>query len=300
MADLSNLPNSDYSQTHPLLIGTIDEMIERFIGSFSWAQLLQAIVVSFAWVFDAQQTFISVFTDAEPTWHRIDSNYKYSYCNSTVITNSCKLPRNAWTWNQPMQASTVSAWDMSCLGPVVAGLPTSSFFSGCLHGGLVLATLADSSVGRKNSLVISCLMMSLSAFLTALSPNIWSYSILRFITGFCLHNQYRRDKVGIIGYICYTLGFLSLPAMAYFIRGSSWRVLYILTSDPAIIYSVIVHFMVDESPRWFMVQGRKEEAITTLRKLEQHQNADLYSAIKILWDKKWAFRRLSAVMIGSE
>ncbi|KAI3997033.1 hypothetical protein MKX01_021309 [Papaver californicum] len=339
MDDLSNLLNSDDSQTHPLLekhIGTLDETIERFIGSFGWAQLLQAVVVSFAWVFDAQQTFISVFTDAEPTWHCIDPNNKYSYCNSTIITNSCKLPRNAWTWNEPMQTSTVSEWDLSCLGPAIAGLPTSSFFSGCLLGGLVLATLADSSLGRKNLLVISCLLMSLSAFLTAFSPNIWIYSILRFITGFgratigtCalvlsteIVGKSRRDKVGIIGFICFTLGFISLPAMAYFTRGSSWRVLYILTSAPAVIYSIIIHFMVHESPRWLMVQGRKEEAITTLRSIAspdsygsnnnvlsislsgisielEQWNADLYSAIKILWDKKWAFRRLSAVMVVS-
>ncbi|KAI3914404.1 hypothetical protein MKW92_016066 [Papaver armeniacum] len=335
MASLSNLPNSDDSQTHPILdehTGTLDEMIERFIGSFGWAQLIQAMVVSFAWFFDAQQTFISVFTDAEPTWHCIDP--KYSYCNSTIITNSCKLPRNAWAWNEPIQTSTVSEWDLSCLGPFVAGLPTASFFCGCLIGGFVLATLADSSLGRKNSLVISCLMMSLSAFLTALSPNIWIYSILRFVTGFArstisscalvlsteIVGKNRRDKVGIIGYICYTLGFLSLPSMAYFAEGLSWRVLYILTSIPGVIYSIIVHFMVHESPRWLMVQGRKEEAITTLRsiasygtnnnaldislsgisiELEQHSNADLYSAIKILWDKKWALRRLSTVMVVS-
>ncbi|KAI3844402.1 hypothetical protein MKX03_024559 [Papaver bracteatum] len=337
MKDLSNPPDSDDTQIHPLLekhIGTLDETIERFIGRFGWAQLLQAMVVSFAWVFDAQQTFISVFADAEPTWHCIDPNNKYSYCNSTIITNSCKFPRDAWTWNEPMQTSTVSEWDLSCSGPVAAGLPTASFFCGCLLGGFVLATLADSSLGRKNSLVISCLIMSLSAFLTTFSPNIWIYSILRFITGFgrstigtCalvlsseIVGKSRRDKVGIIGFICFTLGFLSLPALVYFTRGSSWRVLYLLTSTPAIVYSIIVHFMVHESPRWLMVQGRKEEAIKTLRsiaspdsygtnnnitlcgisiELEQQCNADLYSAIKILWDKKWAFRRLSALMVVS-
>ncbi|RZC84457.1 hypothetical protein C5167_047243 [Papaver somniferum] len=76
--------------------------------------------------------------------------------------------------------------------------------------------------------------------------------------------------------------------------------------------------MVHESPRWLMVQGRKEEAITTLRSIAstdsydgisislsgisiglEQWNADLYSAMKILWDKKWAFRRLSAVMVVS-
>ncbi|MCL7030111.1 hypothetical protein MKW94_009330 [Papaver nudicaule] len=260
MADSANLLNSDDSQTHPLLEKrneTLDETIERFIGTFVWAQLLQVMVVSLAWGFEAQQTLISVFTDAEPTWHCKDPNSKYAYCNSTVITNRCKLPRNAWTWDEPMQTSTVSEWDLSCLGPVIAGLPASSFFSGSLLGGLVLATLADSSLGRKNLLVISCLIMSFSSFATAFAPNIWIYSVLRFTAGFgrstiltCalvlsteIVGKSRRDKVGIVGFICFTLGFLSLPAMAYITRGSSWRVLYILTSVPAVIYSIIVHFI---------------------------------------------------------
>ncbi|RZC88232.1 hypothetical protein C5167_016033 [Papaver somniferum] len=257
MADTSNLFNSDYPQTHPLLekhVKTLDETIERFIGNFGWAQLLQAIVVSCAWVFDAQQTFISVFADAEPSWHCTDP--RIESCNATMISNLCKLPRNSWTWDEPIQTSTVSEWDLSCLGPVIAGLPTSSFFSGCLLGGLVLATLADSSLE---------------------------------IVG-----KSRRDKVGVIGFIFFTLGFLSLPAMAYFTRG------------------------------WLMVQGRKEEAINTLTSIaspdfygtnnnilsislsgidlsvEPEQcNIDLYSSIKMLWDKKWAFRRLSAVMVVS-
>ncbi|KAI3834937.1 hypothetical protein MKX03_009365 [Papaver bracteatum] len=335
MADTSN---TDDSQT-PLLEKhgkTLDETIERFIGSFGWAQLLQAVAVSFAWVFDAQQTFISVFADAAPAWHCIDPHMEL--CNSTTISNLCKLPRDAWTWNEPIQTSTVSEWGLSCLGPVIAGLPTSSFFFGCLLGGLVLATLADSSLGRKNLLVISCLIMSSSTLLTAFSPNIWIYSILRFVTGFgratigtCslvlsteIVGKSRRDKVGIIGFICFTLGFLSLPAMAYFTRGSSWRMLYILTSVPAMVYSIIVHFMTYESPRWLMVQGRKEEAIHTLRSIAspdiygsnnnllsislsgidlsiepKQSNTDLYASIKMLWDKTWAFRRLSAVMVVS-
>ncbi|XP_026460042.1 organic cation/carnitine transporter 3-like [Papaver somniferum] len=342
MADTSNLLlNPDDSQTHPLLerySKTFDETIERFIGSFGWAQLLQAVLVSFAWVFDAQQTFISVFADAEPAWHCIDSHIEL--CNSTTISNLCKLPRNAWTWNEPIQTSTVSEWGLSCWGPVVAGLPTSSFFFGCLLGGLVLATLADSKLGRKNLLVISCLIMSSSTLLTAFSPNIWIYSILRFVTGFgratigtCslvlsteIVGKSRRDKVGIIGFICFTLGFLSLPVMAYLTRGYSWRILYILTSVPAIVYSVMVHFMTYESPRWLMVQGRKEEAINTLKSIAspdpdlygsnnnllsislsgidlsiepKQSNTDLYASIKLLWDTTWAFRRLSAVMVVS-
>ncbi|XVF33806.1 hypothetical protein REPUB_Repub18cG0002700 [Reevesia pubescens] len=266
---------------------SLDEMIERCIGDFSWSQFSEAIFVSFAWVFDAQQTFISVFTDAEPSWHCTQMDHE-------------------------------SAW-----------LPASSFFMGCLAGGLALATLADSTLGRKNMLFFSCLMMSLSSIFTIFSSNIWIYSALRFINGFgratigtCalvlsteLVGKRWRGRVGVIGFFCFTLGFLSLPVIAYVNRGCSWRTLYLWISVPTIFYSILVRFLVHESPRWLFVRGLKEEAVSTLKNMAQTNqsvfltmsfsnvlieqeswNVDLFSSIKILLNKRWAFRRLAAVM----
>ncbi|XP_019054642.1 PREDICTED: organic cation/carnitine transporter 3-like [Nelumbo nucifera] len=73
---------------------------------------------------------------------------------------------------------------------------------------------------------------------------------------------------------------------------------------------------VRESPRWLLVKGRKDEVIKTLRTITTRNQssfrlsvsfsgisivpetfaANLYSAIKALVEKKWAFRRLMAVM----
>ncbi|KAH0986215.1 hypothetical protein GBA52_013392 [Prunus armeniaca] len=128
-------------------------------------------------------------------------------------------------------------------------------------------------------LFLSCLMMSMSTFLTAFSTNIWIYSALRFITGFGratigtsalvlsteLVGRRWRGQVGVIGFFCFTLGFLSLPAIAYSQRAHSWRSLYIWTSIPTFLYSITVHFLVRESPRWLFVRGRKEDAIATLK-----------------------------------
>ncbi|OMO89444.1 General substrate transporter [Corchorus capsularis] len=307
---------------------SLDDTIERCIGDFGWSQFLQAILVSLAWVFDAQQTFISVFTDAEPSWHCSDqSSSSSTICNS--LSNICQLPKDSWSWDLPLETSIISEWGLECSSSFVTGLPASSFFMGCLIGGLVLATLADSTLGRKNMLFFSCLMMSLSSLLTVFSSNVWIYSALRFVNGFgratigtCalvlsteLVGKRWRGQVGVIGFFCFTLGFLSLPLLAYINRGSSWRNLYLWSSIPTILYCILVRFIVHESPRWLFVRGRKEEAVSTLKSMAAGQsiltmsfsnvpmeqeswNVDIYSTIKILLNKRWAFKRLAAVMVA--
>ncbi|KAF3615167.1 Organic cation/carnitine transporter 3 [Capsicum annuum] len=292
---------SDQS-SEPLLLNrkkaskSLDETIERCIGEFGWAQLLQSILVSLSWVFDAQQTFISVFTDT--------------------------LAVSEWS----LQPGVSSA---------LTGLPASSFFIGCLIGGLVLSTLADTKLGRKNMLILSCLIMSLTGTITSISTNIWMYSFFRLLSGFgratigtcalvlsteLVGNQWR-GQVGIIGFVCFTIGFLSLPMIAYVNKESSWRVLYLWTCVPTILYSILVHLFVHESPRWLYVRGNKEEFVLTLKSIttrssltlsffgsffefedQEHNNSEestmsLYSAIKMLIEKNWAFRRLISVML---
>ncbi|KAH7536663.1 organic cation/carnitine transporter 3 [Ziziphus jujuba] len=313
-------------------IPSLDSTIETCIGDLGWPQLFQALLVSLAWLFDAQQTFLSIFTDADPPWHCTDSTTTSINSNcSSFSTDVCLLPSDSWAWDLPRHASFISEWGLQCAGSFLTGLPGSSFFMGCLIGGLVLATLADSSLGRKNMLFLGSLVMSLSALCTAFSSNVWIYSALRFVAGFgrstigtCslvlsteLVGKRWRGQVGVIGFLCFTLGFLSLPALAFVNRGSSWRNLYLWTSIPAVLYCLIVRVLVRESPRWLFVKGRKDDAIATLKSMappsnldnlsmmsfsrlpleqETSSNVDIYSTIKILVQKTWAFRRLSTVM----
>ncbi|KAF2302887.1 hypothetical protein GH714_010251 [Hevea brasiliensis] len=304
---------------------SLNEAIEECIADFGFAQFVQAVLVSFAWVFDAQQTFISVFTEVEPSWHCTDQ-LRNGSCDS-VFSNICQLPRDSWAWDRPIHSSIVSEWELQCWSSLIKGLPASSFFMGCLAGGLVLATLADSSLGRKNLLFLSCLLMSFSALITVFASNIWIYSALKFLNGFgratigtCalvlsseLVGKRWRGQVGVLGFLCFTLGFLSLPAIAYINRDSSWRTLYLWTSIPTFFYCILVHFLVRESPRWLLVRGRKDEAVSVITSIAATKNNlitknlsgleieqeplydDIYSAIKILLKKK--LRRLSAVMV---
>ena len=202
---------------------------------------------------------------------------------------------------------------------------------GCFFGGFLLGTLADSSLGRKNLLLISCLAMSLASLLISLiSINVWIYSALKFLVGFFRSSigtctlvllaekvgKKWRFRVGILAFLCFSMGFLSLPAIAYVNRGSSWRFLYLWTSVPGLCYSICVHFFVTESPRWLLMQGREEEAMAVLRgiapqkgdgslvasllEIPSKQKASIggmYSSISTMFEKNWALKRILAVMV---
>ncbi|KAJ1405113.1 MFS transporter superfamily [Sesbania bispinosa] len=84
---------------------SLSSTIEKCIGELNWTQFLQAILVSFAWFFDGQQTFITIFTDASPSWHCTNES-----CNSSTTSNICNLPKDSWAWDGPTQTSIISEW----------------------------------------------------------------------------------------------------------------------------------------------------------------------------------------------
>lgn len=288
-------------------------------------EFLQCILVSFAMFFDAQQSFITIYTDDYPTWH----------CNDGAAACSagseiCKLPRSSWSWDGPAHKTTISQWGLECASNFVTGLPQSSFFMGCLIGSFVLATLADTSLGRKNMLVLSCLSMSVTSMLAVFTTNVWAYSALKFVIGFLRSSigtcvlvlltekvsTEWRFTVGIVEYFCFTLGYMSLPGIAYINRNASWKTNYIWTSVPAICYSIIAYLFVTESPRWLLMQGRQEEAMAMLKGVSSVENGvdltasllkvpakqkgsvfQLYSSIAELFGRSWALKRMVAIMV---
>jgi MFS family permease len=186
----------------------IDDAVENYIGNTGKMQLFKAIFLAFAWAFDAQQAF----TDAEPRWHCTDG----SACSPDAAT-PCAFPSAAWAWDRPAETSMVSEWALKCAGPALVSLPASSFFAGCLTGGFVLATLADTFLGRKKMLLVSLVSMSFAGVLTAFASNVWAYAALRFVSGFgrsivgtCtlvlsteLVGRRWRDTVSVAGFFCW-------------------------------------------------------------------------------------------------
>ncbi|KAL6656767.1 hypothetical protein ACP70R_004547 [Stipagrostis hirtigluma subsp. patula] len=305
---------------------SIDDTIETYIGATGAMQLLKAFLLAFVWAFDAQQVFISVFTDAEPRWHCTGDD---APC-SPAVASPCALPPGAWAWDRPAETSVVSEWALKCASPALVSLPASSFFAGCLAGGFLLTTLADSVLGRKKMLLVSMGSMSVAGVLTAFATNLWAYSALRFvcrfarsIVGTCtlvlsteIVGKRWRDRVSVAGLFFFTVGFMSLPGLAYTFREASWRNMYLWTSVPSLCYCVLLYFLVQESPRWLLVRGRKQDAIeiaslngnsvtssfSMLHACTVSEDAEasgVFATLQTMWERPWALRRLAAIMATS-
>ncbi|XP_074285177.1 organic cation/carnitine transporter 3-like [Silene latifolia] len=308
--------------TVPLLL-SVDEIIEQSIGRLNFTQILQIILVSLPSFFDSQQTFISVFAHAQPTWHCTGSN---TSCASN--SNLCDLSKTEWAWDSGnVYTSIISEWNLQCLGSIIAGMPGTAFFIGCFLGGLLLATLGDSSLGRKNLLCISSLVMSVAALASAFSPNVWVYSVFRFLCGIgrapvaiCALvlltervSKRWRAQAAMAGFVTFSLGILGLTGIAFLTRDFSWRTLYLWTSVPGIISSVLCYLFLYESPRWLLMQGREKDAMAVLRglgsdtiispsllnaKTEQKlPKTNPFISLKILLSRRWAVKRLIASML---
>jgi hypothetical protein len=66
LSQANNTPPCDTTTQTNEHLPSLGSTIEKCIGEFNWSQFLQGVLISLSWLFDAQQTFITVFTDAMP------------------------------------------------------------------------------------------------------------------------------------------------------------------------------------------------------------------------------------------
>ncbi|XP_047939957.1 organic cation/carnitine transporter 1 isoform X1 [Salvia hispanica] len=310
---------------------TVDEVVEEYVGSFGFSQLVQVILVSLARIFDSHCTLVTIFTDAQPqSWRCIGRE-----CGGTTAASVCGLKPGTWEWSGGSTSSTIAEWGLVCDRKFLAALPTSVYFLGSLIGSAVFGRLADGCLGRKRAVLASCLLTAATIFLTSFSPNIWIYSLLRFANGFsragigicCLVlstetiGRKWRGQVGQVGFFFFAAGFLSIPLIAYPTR-TCWRTLYRIISILPLVYSIFILMpFVAESPRWLLVRGGSEEALDVLRRYARINGRELppnlsllepsstnekmvsgkgenkASPIERLWNTRWAVRRMTMVML---
>ncbi|XP_071442498.1 organic cation transporter protein-like [Hetaerina americana] len=165
-----------------------------------------------------------------------------------------------------------------------SGLPPaaqSSFFVGAIVGGLVFGWMAD-HYGRIPALVGTNVVGAVAGIATAfLSTSFWAFCALRFLVGLAFDNCFTMMYILVLEYvgpswrtfvanmsiaIYFTLGTVTLPWIAYAI--SDWRYFAIASSAPLLL-AALTPWMVPESARWLVSQGKVDKAIKIMKKFEK-------------------------------
>ncbi|XVF34107.1 hypothetical protein REPUB_Repub18cG0028900 [Reevesia pubescens] len=250
----------------------IDDMLQKYCGEFGSWQLKHFVLTSLAWALEAFHTMVMIFADQEPGWRCING----SGCNEKE-SSVCGLEPGSWEWKGGSGSSTVAQWGLVCGERYKVGVVQALFFGGCVIGAGVFGHLSDSKMGRKGSLTAVCILNAIFGCLTSLVPDYFTYLLLRFLTGFSTGGvglcsfvlatepvgPTKRGAAGMSTFYFFSTGIALLSGIAYIFP--SWRALYIASSIPSILFLFLVIPFISESPRWYLVRGKMNEAMKIMR-----------------------------------
>ena len=154
--------------------------------------------------------------------------------------------------------------------------------SGLLIGSFVFGWMSD-GVGRVPSLSLSGLILFISQILAGFSTNYLMFSILNvfmaaggvgsYLVSFVLLFEWAcpeyRTKASVFAQIPFAVGYLYTVFIAWCIP--SWQTLQWVLAAPNSLF-FILFFIIPESPRWLMSQGKTDKALKSIKTAEKSNN----------------------------
>ncbi len=216
-----------------------------------------------------------------------------------------RLPWSRWHWLVVTALGITWVLDglevsiVAALGPVLThtttlhltesevGLAASAYLAGSVLGAVVFSYLTDRQ-GRKKWFMITLLLYLTATVLTAVSWNLWSFMLFRFLTGAGIGGEYAainsaideliparwRGQVNLaingswwLGTAAGALLTIVLLNPHFIPEDLGWRLCFGLGAVLG-IGIVLIRRLIPESPRWLMTHRRVEEAEIVVSKIE--------------------------------
>lgn len=216
-----------------------------------------------------------------------------------------RLPWARWHWLVVMALGVTWVLDglevsiVAALGPILThtttlhltesevGLAASAYLAGSVLGAMVFSYLTDRQ-GRKKWFMITLLLYLTATVLTALSWDLWSFMLFRFLTGAGIGGEYAAINSAIdeliparwrgqanlaingswwLGTAAGALLTIALLNPQFIPEDLGWRLCFGLGAILG-IGIILIRRLVPESPRWLMTHRKVEEAEAVVSKIE--------------------------------
>uniref|UniRef100_A0A669EBL5 Major facilitator superfamily (MFS) profile domain-containing protein n=1 Tax=Oreochromis niloticus TaxID=8128 RepID=A0A669EBL5_ORENI len=184
---------------------------------------------------------------------------------------------DGWSYSKDIYESTiVSEFDLVCSNQWKQPFTSTVFFVGVLLGSFFSGQLSD-RYGRKPILFAALALQTVFTFAQVFSGSWIMFLIILFINGLgqmsnfvaalVLGSEVLTGKVRVLysslgTCLGFAIGYMILPLLAYFLR--DWKSLSLALSLPCVAY-IPFWWLMPESPRWLLSQGRVEEAEAIIR-----------------------------------
>lgn len=197
----------------------------------------------------------------------------------------CKLPKNEsskvcskWKYDHSFYSATIiEEWDLVCERSFLVSLSQTIYMIGYIVGAVVLSQLSD-RYGRRPVMLSSIFVLFISGIVCAFSPNFIIFAISRFfialgrcglyITAFVLLMETvgpdYRTVLGIARDFGWATGYIMIPGIAWLIR--NWFYMQLAITIP-VIGLISMWWILTESPRWLLTQGKFKEAEIIVKKV---------------------------------
>lgn len=181
------------------------------------------------------------------------------------------------------------------------GVASSAYLAGAVLGALLFGWLTD-RLGRRLLFFVTLAVYALATAGTALSWDIWSFALFRFLTGAGIGGEYTAINSTIqeliparyrgwsdltingtfwIGAAMGAAGSIVLLDAAVFDADWGWRVCFLIGAILALPI-LAMRMWIPESPRWLITHGHIAQAEAVVREIERHGRIDAEAPITSL------------------